>query len=232
LPTLVHSAAHDRARYAELSDRELLLALAADDEQALDEVITRKSGPLLQLAWRVVGDREDARDIVQLTFLRAWEHRARYNPRYSPNTWLYRIATNLGIDLLRSRRAKTRQSEPVRHHFVRLADLRRGSVGELENREVTAILHELATTLSERQRAVFMLREVEGLSSREVAEILGCRSSTVRNHLFAARKTLRRELGRRYPEYAKSRRDKSQEAESHKAESHKAESHEDSGGAA
>lgn len=202
MPNLVYSATSARARFSELEDRALLLALADGEEAALDELIDRKSGPLLQLAWRVVGDREDARDIVQLTFLRAWEHRQRYDPRFSPNTWLYRIATNLGIDLLRSRKAKNRHSEPVRNHFVRLADLRRTSIGELEDREVTSILHELAGVLSERQRAVFILREVEGLPSADVAEILGCRSSTVRNHLFAARKVLRLELIRRYPEYS------------------------------
>ena len=202
MPNLVHSATKERARFSELEDRALLLALAEGEEAALDELIDRKSGPLLQLAWRVVGDREDARDIVQLTFLRAWEHRERYDPRFSPNTWLYRIATNLGIDLLRSRRTKNRQSEPVRSHFVRLADLRRTSMGELEDREVTSILHELAAVLSERQRAVFVLREVEGLPSAKVAEILGCRASTVRNHLFSARKILRLELVRRYPEYS------------------------------
>jgi RNA polymerase sigma-70 factor (ECF subfamily) len=205
LPTLVHSTARDRSRLGELSDRDLLLALAGGDDLALDELIARKSGPLLQLAWRIIGDREEARDLVQLTFLRAWEHRARYDPRFSPNTWLYRITTNLGIDLLRSRGARSRQFEPVRRHFVRLADSRRSSIGELEEREVTAILHELADELSERQRAVFVLREVEGLASAEVAEILGCKASTVRNHLFAARKTLRRELALRYPEYASGR---------------------------
>ena len=202
MPTLVPTPTKDRTRFSELEDRALLLSLADGEEAALDELIDRKSAPLLQLAWRLVGEREDARDIVQLTFLRAWEHRKRYDPRFSPNTWLYRIATNLGIDLLRARAAKHRHSEPVRSHFLRLADLRRTSAGELEDQEVTRILHELAGVLSERQRAVFVLREVEGLLSAEVAEILGCRASTVRNHLFAARKTLRRELARRYPEYS------------------------------
>lgn len=201
MPILVHSSRRETARIAELGDRELLLELAQDNEGALDELIERKSRPLLQLAWRVVGDREDARDVVQLTFLRAWEHRERYNPRYSPNTWLYRIATNLGIDLVRARGTRQRQREPVRSHFVRLADLRRSSVADLEDREVTKILHELAGELSERQRAVFVLREIEGMPSAEVAEILDCKASTVRNHLFAARKVLRRELASRYPEY-------------------------------
>lgn len=202
MPELIHSPSPDPARWADATDRDLLGALAAGDEGALDELVTRKSGPLLQLAQRIVDDREEARDIVQLTFVRAWEHRRRYDPRFSPNTWLYRIATNLAIDLLRSRAAKQRQSEPVRRHFVRLADGRRRSLGELEDREVGRILQELAAELTERQRAVFVLSEVEGMASAEVAQVLGCRASTVRNHLFAARKTLRRELARRYPEYA------------------------------
>ena len=63
-------------------------------------------------------------------------------------------------------------------------------------------LRELAAGLSEKQRMVFLLREIEGLSSPEVSQIVGCRESTVRNHLFNARKYLRRELLRRYPEYA------------------------------
>lgn len=202
---LVQFPTSDAAPATAPSDRELLGTLADGDEAALDELVRRKSAPLLQLAWRMVGDREEARDIVQLTFVRAWEHRRRYDPRFSPNTWLYRIATNLAIDLLRSRATRQRQSEPVRRHFVRLADGRRRSLGELEDREVARILHELAGELTDRQRAVFVLSEVEGLPSAEVAEVLGCRASTVRNHLFAARKTLRRELARRYPEYTAGR---------------------------
>ena len=68
--------------------------------------------------------------------------------------------------------------------------------------EVAAIFRELSAGLSEKQRVAFLLREIEGLSSPEVAEVLGCRESTVRNHLFNARKYLRRELLKRYPEYA------------------------------
>lgn len=75
-------------------------------------------------------------------------------------------------------------------------------MADLEDREVADILERLATGLTERQRLVFLLAGVEGLGSTEVGEILGCKASTVRNHLFAARKYLRRELVRQYPEYA------------------------------
>jgi RNA polymerase sigma-70 factor (ECF subfamily) len=116
---------------------------------------------------------------------------------------LYRIATNLAIDQLRARRSRQQASEPMRLHLRRVADAHsRTELGRLGGQEVKSILEELAGELSERQRAVFLLREVEGLASPEVAQILGCKSSTVRNHLFAARQVLRRELARRYPEYA------------------------------
>jgi RNA polymerase sigma-70 factor (ECF subfamily) len=203
-PYLAYSRPDIRS-WTEASDRELLLAIAGDDESALDALMARKTAPLIQLAYRMLGDREEARDIVQVTFLRVWTHRGKYDRRWSPNTWLYRIATNLAIDQLRARRSRQRASEPMRRHLRRVADAHiRGDLGRLGSKEVKGILEELAGELSERQRAVFLLREVEGLSSPEVASILGCKSSTVRNHLFAARRVLRRELVRRYPEYAHS----------------------------
>jgi RNA polymerase sigma-70 factor (ECF subfamily) len=180
-----------------------LLAIQQDEEWALDELIERKSKPLLQHVYRIVGDSEDARDVVQLTFVRIWEHRDRFDRRWTVNTWIYRIASNLGIDLLRSRQSKLRQLEPVRRHFSTLSEVRQiHDLARLGRTEVDRILRELAVGLTEKQRQVFLLRELAGLSSREVARIAGCRESTVRNHLFTARRYLRTELLRKYPEYA------------------------------
>ncbi len=174
-----------------------------DDETALDELIQRKTGPLLQLTNRILGDVEEARDVVQVTFLRLWENRLKYDMRWSPNTWIYRIASNLAIDHLRSRQSRERSAEPVRLHLCQVATDRAASaMARLGESEVMGIFHELAGELTEKQRLVFLLREVEELSSQEVGEIVGCRESTVRNHLFNARKILRAELVRRYPEYA------------------------------
>ena len=203
MPELVYSATRQRAAWSESSDRELLWGLRDGDEAALNELIARKTRPLLQLVARIVHDEEEARDVVQVTFLRLWEHRQRFDERWSPNTWIYRIATNLAIDHLRSRRSRERSVEPMRFHLQRVADDRsRRDLAQLGLREVKAIFQRLSQGLTEKQRLVFLLREVEGLSSQEVAAIVGCRESTVRNHLFNARRFLRRELLRRYPEYA------------------------------
>jgi RNA polymerase sigma-70 factor, ECF subfamily len=197
------SRSPQRAPWAEASDRDLLMSVREGDESALNELIGRKTKPLVQLCQRILGDAEEARDVVQVTFFKVWENRRKFDARWSPNTWIYRIASNLAIDHLRSRRSRERSHEPVRQHLRQVADSRaQGDLSRLQQTEVAAIFRELSTGLSEKQRMVFLLRELEGLSSPEVAEIIGCRESTVRNHLFNARKYLRKELLRRYPEYA------------------------------
>ncbi|MEM6455303.1 MAG: RNA polymerase sigma factor [Acidobacteriota bacterium] len=205
-PRLAFSARRHRDQLHAMDDRELLGAMAGDDEAALDVLIERKTGPLLQHVGRLLGGRgaEDARDIVQLTFLRVWDHRARYDARWSPNTWIYRIASNLTIDHLRAQRSRDRIAEPVRVHLRDMAAERAArDQANLHEGEVAKIFELLADELTEKQRAIFLLREVEGLPASEVAKVVGCRASTVRNHLFNARRVLKEALLRRFPEYAR-----------------------------
>jgi RNA polymerase sigma-70 factor, ECF subfamily len=205
IPRLIFSERDERQRWSAATDLQLLEGLREGSERALDELVRRKTSALLQVAHRVLGDLEEARDVVQVAFLRMWEHRTRFDARWSPNTWIYRIVTNLAIDHLRSRKSRERHQEPYRYH-LRKVESERG-FSELQGREVEAIFNELAGSLSEKQRLAFLLREVEGLSSQEVAAVLECRESTVRNHLFNARKALQREIRRRSPEYAHDRLD-------------------------
>ena len=200
---LVYTSRTARPAWAEASDRDLLAAVRDGNEGAFDELIGRKTKPLLQFTQRILGDLEEARDVVQVTFFKVWESRRKFDGRWSPNTWIYRIASNLAIDHLRSRRSREKSDEPVRLHLQQVADLNTdGDLSRLQQGEVSAIFRELAAELSEKQRMAFLLKEVEGLSSAEVAEVMSCRESTVRNHLFNARRYLRRELTKRYPEYA------------------------------
>jgi RNA polymerase sigma-70 factor (ECF subfamily) len=206
MPELVYSRSRHQEELSRLTDRDLLSRLAADDELALAELVARKSGPLTQVVARIVGDAEEARDVVQVALFKLWESRGRYDAKWSPNTWIYRIATNLAIDHWRSRRSRDDAREPVRFHLVAAAEASEVSAyAELKGSEIDRIFTELASVLTEKQRLVFVLREIEGLSSSETAEIAGCEESTVRNHLFNARKVLREELLARYPEYARSR---------------------------
>jgi RNA polymerase sigma-70 factor (ECF subfamily) len=206
-PRLVYSRKSSRKssqEWLEAEDREVLLGIRAGDEVALAELVRRKTQPLTQVAYRVLGDLEEARDVVQVTFLKIWNHREKYDLKWAPNTWIYRITTNLAIDTLRSRKSRDRVQEPFKNHIEHRESGKRlrATVARVGQAEISHIFDELAELLTEKQRLVFVLRELEGLSSKEVAKVADCRESTVRNHLFNARKILRKALIERYPEYA------------------------------
>ena len=138
-----------------------------------------------------------------MTFFKIWENRRKYDSKWAPNTWMYRIASNLAIDHLRSRKTRERSQEPVRQHLLHMADGRaQRDLSRMQQTELGTIFREVSAGLSEKQKLVFVLHELEGLSSPEVAKIIDSRESTVRNHLFMARKVLRAEMLRRFPEYA------------------------------
>ncbi|MCX7895642.1 MAG: sigma-70 family RNA polymerase sigma factor [Thermoanaerobaculum sp.] len=184
---------------AEADDRTLAAAAREGDEHAFALLVQRHQGGVRRVAARILLDDEEARDIAQLAFIRAWENLHRYDPCWSFSTWLYRIASNLAIDALRARDSRERTHQA---HLRLLGEEEwPEATGLLQEREVEGIFRQLAAKLPPAQRQAFVLREVEGLSTEEVARIMGCSQTTVRNHVFSARATLRRELARRYPEY-------------------------------
>lgn len=181
------------------NDRELAAAAKRGDENAFAQLVRRHQVGIRRCAQRILGDAEEARDVAQLAFVRAWQKLARYDSRWSFSTWLYRIATNLAIDMLRSRDSRERSHAG---HLRLVGDsVAPVAPSEMAESEVQRIFLELAEELSPSQRTAFVLREVEGRSTGEVAEILGCSEATVRNHVFQARNTLRKALTERYPEY-------------------------------
>jgi RNA polymerase sigma-70 factor (ECF subfamily) len=154
-----------------------------------------------------VGSLEDARDVAQMTFLRVWEQLARYDESYSFNTWLYRIATNLSIDFLRSARSRER-AHTATLHLVRMRedDTHSETSRAAEDDLASRLFQKVSARLTGKQKAAFVLREMEELETSEIAAILNCGESTVRNHLFNARRILRRELERISPGLARSGR--------------------------
>jgi RNA polymerase sigma-70 factor (ECF subfamily) len=176
---------------------------------AFETLVTRKTPAVVSVARRIVGDGEDARDVAQLVFLRVWEQFNRFDEQYSFNTWLYRIATNLSIDFLRSSRSRER-AHGATLHLVRLREELTGSQTPeaLEASELARLFQTLSSRLTGKQKAVFVLKEMEDCETREIAKMLNCGESTVRNHLFNARRILRRELARVCPRLLDGRRGK------------------------
>ena len=192
-------------------DEQDLIRLAAEgDLEAFERLVERKRERVFWIACHIVGDRELARDVTQEVFLRLYRVIRRFRSGGHFDAWLHRIATNLSIDLLRHERPHrdTAALEDVTEGAAgpqqAAAGNREPPAGEgLRRREIQRIFTTLSALLSRKQRLAFVLREIEGLSTGEVAAIMKTRESTVRNHVLQARRTLQEELRRRYPEYCR-----------------------------
>lgn len=177
----------------------LIARAAAGDRQAFEELVRSRMERVFWTAFQVVGDEDEARDVAQQVFIRLWTILPRYRPGQPFDTWLHRITVNRAIDAWRRNRA--RREGPESEAAQAVAPLSGGPDAALDRDEVQRIFLRLARRLSPQQRAVFVLREMNGLDHQEVARILGLSPSTVRNHLHQARRTLRRGLAALYPEY-------------------------------
>lgn len=178
---------------------ELIRAAAAGDPRAFDELVLLKREKVIRTAYQVTGDLEEARDVAQVVFLRLWKVLRRFDPGRRFDTWLYRITVNAAIDQLRTKGPKGMiqslppdpGSIPERH--------RRAPEEAVDLAVLERAFLRIAARLAPKQRAAFVLREIEGLDTAQVAEALGVRESTVRNHLLQARRTIRATLEKEYP---------------------------------
>jgi RNA polymerase sigma-70 factor (ECF subfamily) len=186
---------------AVMTDRDWVRSAQEGDEEAFAQLVRRHSGGLHRAVARILADDSEAWDVVQMAFLKAWQRLDHYDPRYNFSTWLYRIGTNLAIDLLRSRSSRERIHKTHTEHRLRLVGDGEGAGSRTDSNEADRILGQLVGVLTPQQRSAFVLREMQGLDTAEVAKVLGCSATTVRNHIFQARKALRGELRARFPEY-------------------------------
>jgi RNA polymerase sigma-70 factor, ECF subfamily len=197
---LVYSQDRRRDESERESDRQLAIQARDGDLVSFESLVARKTPAVVSVARRILGNAEDARDVAQMVFLRVWEQLGRYDERYSFNTWLYRIATNLSIDFLRSSRSREKAHGATLYLIrARQEETFSDTSRVAEDGEIARLFQRVSGALSGKQKAAFVLREMEDRDTREIAEILGCGESTVRNHLFNARRVLRRELAKIYP---------------------------------
>jgi len=189
-------------------DRRLAVEAQGGDERAFADLVKRHSGGLHRAVARILNDDAEGWDVVQMAFLKAWQQLDRYDPRWSFATWVYRIGTNVAIDLIRSRKSRERTHQAGMEHRLRLVGDSVPTSHAAEEGDVSNVISLVLPVLSPQQRAAFVLREIEDMDTSEVAEVLGCTSTTVRNHIFQARKALRLEIEKRFPEYLPSSRRK------------------------
>jgi RNA polymerase sigma-70 factor (ECF subfamily) len=182
-----------------MGEAELIQAAAAGDAEAFERLVQRKRRLVLRAAYRILGNLDDAEDAAQAVFMTLWRSLDRYDPTRRFDTWLYKVTVNAAIDMARKAgpqgMLQPLPQKPRTGPFGRDPDADR----ILDRTELQQVFLRLSAGLPERQRAAFVLRELQGLPTAEVAELLGITESTVRNHLHQARKLLREGIIRDYP---------------------------------
>lgn len=173
---------------SETDDRDLIAGAQLGDRQAFGELVCRHQDGVVSFIYRMYGDERLAEDIAQEAFVRVWQHLNNYNPQYAFRSWLYRIAANAALDVLR------RERPAVEFDSLPLADKAPSPEQVATRHERAVLLRQAVAQLSEPLRVVLVLREYEELSYQEIAAALDIPVGTVMSRLNAARGQLRRGL--------------------------------------
>jgi len=185
----------------EVDDRQLVEKFRGGDATAFEQLVRRKTSKVYGLCYRIIGNAEDAKDISQLVFIKLWENLNKYDPHFAFDTWLYRMVTNVAIDFLRNKQSRENAINSNLRLVRTSSDAEQGVV--VQRKEIENVFNAVSAVLSPKQKTIFVMREMDDLPSSEIAKVLGCRESTVRNHLFNARKLMQQQLKKRFPEYSR-----------------------------
>jgi RNA polymerase sigma-70 factor, ECF subfamily len=181
------------------TDEELVARSIGGDHDSFNELILRWERPIYALAYRTIGREEDARDVCQETFLRAFRALPGFRGQAKFSSWLYRIALNLCRDWVRrERRAPTVQPpDDIDLMDMAAAAEPSESIEDLVARkDLSRAVERAMALLPEEQRTAIVLKEYHGLTFQEIADVLGCPLSTVKTRLYQGLTVLRRELAR------------------------------------
>mgnify|MGYP000868143956 CR=1 FL=1 len=182
-----------------MRDEAKLVQLAAKgDEQAFEQLVKLYEKRVYTMALRLVGNPDDAYDVAQEAFIRVYRSLKGFKGEAKFSTWIYRIVSNLCIDLnRRSRRIRQvplEQSDDDESFEISIPDERYDPVREFDRSEISLAIEKALSTLSYEHREIFILRELNGLSYAEIADIMLIEEGTVKSRLFRAREKLRSAL--------------------------------------
>ncbi len=185
-------------------DADLLAKCQAGDERAFEELVERYRTRVASIAYQVLGNYDDARDVAQEVFIKLYRGIGGFDPQKKFFTWLYRLTVNASIDFLRSKKRRSRENSleerPDQYSNIPNPD-RDSTDNEVERRELHDLFLKLAKKLNKKQRAAFILCDIQGFSADEVSEILECPKVTLRWYLHEARKRIRKAIATDHPEY-------------------------------
>jgi RNA polymerase sigma-70 factor, ECF subfamily len=182
----------------DVSDLDLVTRCQAGDTEAFDELVTRYRTRVFGMIYNMVHSEQDAWDLAQDSFLKAWKSIKRFRGRSSFYTWIYRIVMNVTIDWLRKKQVKSGGSEFDDSIQLKEVEPASKTVPKSEalphemmaRSEIRARIDKAIAQLSPEQRAVILMKEIDDMQYHEIAEALGCSIGTVMSRLFYARKKL------------------------------------------
>ena len=182
-----------------MTDQELAARARAGDQDAFEQLVLDNQNKVYSLAVRLVGDREEAADLAQEAFLKAWQGLSSFQGESSFSTWIYRLTTNVCIDYLR-RKKRRQEVEPAvslddeDSGWAEPADAGQDPQRKLEEAERSRALSRGLERLPEHQRQVLVMRELSGLSYQEIGAATGLDLGTVKSRIARARLALRKIL--------------------------------------
>src|SRR5437762_12952651 len=182
------------------TDEELVARSIRGDADSFNELILRWERPIYALAYRTIGREEDARDVCQETFLRAFRALPAFRGQAKFSSWLYRIALNLCRDWMRRERRAPIVQAPEDVDLLEMAAAAEPSesIETLVGRkDLTKAVERAMALLPEEQRTAIILKEYHGLTFQEIADLVGCPLSTVKTRLYQGLTVIRRELAKK-----------------------------------
>ena len=181
-----------------MTEQELVALAKQGDQDAFAQLVEANQNKIYSLALRMTGNPEDGADLAQEAFLRAWRSLPSFQEESSFSTWLYKLTSNLCIDFLRKEKRRkavvttvSLDDDQDESPPLEVPDHRFTPEAEVEHRELRAAMSRALKVMSEEHRQILILREVEGLSYTEIAELLDVEEGTVKSRLARARISLR-----------------------------------------
>jgi RNA polymerase sigma-70 factor, ECF subfamily len=201
-PGMADSLPAEKEEPREVDDRELVKRAQHEDKGAFEILVKRHQGRVFAVAGGILRNREDVEDIGQQVFLKAYFSLKRFDQRAAFSTWLYKITVNECWDMLRKRKVRplvyeTDLSEEQAQQYQAAEKQTDGSLDTSERLALRQEVEHLLECLEERDRMMLVLKEVQGFSVEEIAEILEINGNTVKVRLFRARQKIAERMRRK-----------------------------------
>jgi len=184
----------------EIPSEDLMARIAEGDDSAFETLVHRYQTSILNLIYRFIGDRTQAKDLAQEVFIRVWQSARTYQPKAKFTTWIYRITANLCLNELKSARRKkwfsfNHSNEDAENTIEEtLSDGAPSAEDLLLAKERSRQIANALQSLSENQRMALVLKRYDDLSYAEIAQIIGCSVSAVESLLVRAKRTLQKKI--------------------------------------